>query len=40
MFHPEDVERFSRCYRALFSENRTFDLEYRVFTGTAAGFGC
>lgn len=28
--HPEDVERFSRCYRALFSENRTFDMEYRV----------
>ncbi len=28
--HPDDVQRFSESYRALFLENRTFDLEYRV----------
>ncbi len=28
--HPDDVQRFSAAYRALFLENRTFDLEYRV----------
>lgn len=28
--HPDDVRHFSESYRALFSENRTFDLEYRV----------
>jgi PAS domain S-box-containing protein len=28
--HPADVERFVKSYRALFAENRTFELEYRV----------
>ncbi len=28
--HPDDVQRFSAAYRALFLENRIFDLEYRV----------
>ena len=28
--HPDDVQRFSESYRALFLKNRTFDLEYRI----------
>ena len=28
--HPDDVEALTNAYRALFQENRTFDLEYRT----------
>jgi PAS domain S-box-containing protein len=28
--HPDDVEALTKAYRALFQENRTFDLEYRT----------